>query len=53
MINDHRTFRADWIPSGGKAQSGRGLGGISHTLEDLTHDKLVMIHSARLLSLSR
>ena len=40
MINDHTAFRVDWMPFGGRDASGLGMGGISHSLEELTREKL-------------
>jgi acyl-CoA reductase-like NAD-dependent aldehyde dehydrogenase len=43
MINDHTAFRVDWMPFGGKDQSGIGIGGIPYTMEDMTTEKLMII----------
>ena len=43
MINDHTAFRVDWMPFGGRKVSGLGLGGIPHTLEEMTAEKLVVL----------
>jgi acyl-CoA reductase-like NAD-dependent aldehyde dehydrogenase len=48
MINDHCAFRVDWMPFGGHRQSGLGVGGIGHTMRDLTLERLVVFRSARL-----
>ena len=43
MINDHTAFRVDWMPFAGRRQSGYGTGGIGHTMEDMTQDKMAVI----------
>ena len=48
MINDHSAFRVDWMPFAGLAQSGYGVGGISHTWEEMSINKLSIIHSPSL-----
>jgi acyl-CoA reductase-like NAD-dependent aldehyde dehydrogenase len=45
MINDHTAFRTDWMPFGGKELSGMGYGGIKYTMQDYTHQKLVVVKS--------
>ncbi len=42
MVNDHTAFRADWMPFGGRRASGLGLGGIGHTMQDMTQIKLIV-----------
>lgn len=42
MVNDHTAFRADWMPFGGRRASGLGVGGIGHTMQELTQIKLVV-----------
>ena len=42
MVNDHTAFRADWMPFGGRKESGLGLGGIGYTMQDLTQIKLIV-----------
>ncbi|UXP33791.1 aldehyde dehydrogenase family protein [Reichenbachiella agarivorans] len=46
MVNDHTAFRVDWMPFGGRDQSGLGLGSIPHTMLDMTREKLMVIKSA-------
>ena len=46
MVNDHTAFRVDWMPFGGREQSGLGMGGIPETIRDLSVEKLVVIRSA-------
>lgn len=43
MVNDHTAFRVDWMPFAGRRQSGYGVGGIGHTMHDMTHDKMAVI----------
>ncbi len=48
MVNDHSAFRVDWMPFGGHRQSGLGLGGIGHTMRDMTLERMVVFRSAAL-----
>ncbi|MGI9018248.1 MAG: aldehyde dehydrogenase family protein [Euzebya sp.] len=43
MVNDHTAFRVDWMPFGGRGVSGLGLGGIPHTLDEMTAEKLIVL----------
>jgi acyl-CoA reductase-like NAD-dependent aldehyde dehydrogenase len=43
MVNDSTAFRVDWMPFGGRGPSGLGLGGIPHTLEDMTRPKMLVL----------
>lgn len=45
MINDHTAFRTDWMPFGGRQESGMGIGGINYTIEDLTYYKLLVFRN--------
>lgn len=45
MVNDHSAFRVDWMPFGGHRQSGLGMGGIGHTMRDMTLERMVVFHS--------
>jgi acyl-CoA reductase-like NAD-dependent aldehyde dehydrogenase len=45
MVNDHTAFRADWMPFGGRDASGEGLGGIPHSMHDMTREKMMVIKS--------
>lgn len=45
MINDHTAFRVDWMPFGGRDESGIGMGGISYTMQEMTREKLLVINS--------
>ena len=44
MINDHTAFRVDWMPFGGRRESGLGMGGMPYTVEDLTQSKMVVMN---------
>ena len=48
MVNDHTAFRTDWMPFGGYKSSGLGVGGIGHSLKDMSVEKLVVIQSSHL-----
>ena len=48
MVNDHPAFRVDWMPFAGLRESGLGVGGIPHTMEDMQIKKLVVIRSKEL-----
>ncbi len=43
MVNDHTAFRVDWMPFGGYKTSGLGVGGIGHTITDMTIEKMFVI----------
>jgi acyl-CoA reductase-like NAD-dependent aldehyde dehydrogenase len=45
MINDHTAFRQDGMPFAGLRQSGLGVGGIGHTIDDLQIEKLLVLKS--------
>lgn len=45
MVNDHSAFRVDWMPFGGHRLSGLGMGGIGHTIRDMTLERMVVFHS--------
>ena len=44
MINDHTAFRADWMPFGGRNESGLGLGGIPQSMHEMTSEKMILIN---------
>ncbi|MFM2417382.1 MAG: hypothetical protein RL385_2105, partial [Pseudomonadota bacterium] len=46
LINDHTAFRVDWMPFGGRRQSGYGIGGIGYTMHDMTQHKLIVLRHA-------
>lgn len=43
MINDHTAFRVDWMPFGGRGPSGLGMGGMSHTVHEMTRPKMIVL----------
>jgi len=43
MVNDHTAFRVDWMPFGGRMQSGLGMGGIPMSMEDMTVEKMFVV----------
>jgi acyl-CoA reductase-like NAD-dependent aldehyde dehydrogenase len=46
MVNDHTAFRVDWMPFGGHRQSGLGLGGIGHSMRDMTIERMTVFKSS-------
>lgn len=48
MINDHTAFRVDWMPFGGRDESGIGVGGIPYSIKEMTREKLIVIKSDEL-----
>ncbi|MGB3466683.1 MAG: aldehyde dehydrogenase family protein, partial [Cyclobacteriaceae bacterium] len=48
MVNDHTAFRVDWMPFGGRNESGMGLGGIRYSMHDMSREKLIVIKSKNL-----
>lgn len=44
MINDHTAFRVDHMPFAGLRSSGLGVGGITHTIEDMQIEKMLVIN---------
>ena len=45
MINDHTAFRVDWMPFAGRKASGLGVGGILHSMIEMTEEKLIVFRS--------
>lgn len=45
MVNDHTAFRVDWMPFGGAKISGLGMGGIPHSMDDMSVEKMMVIKS--------
>jgi acyl-CoA reductase-like NAD-dependent aldehyde dehydrogenase len=43
MVNDHTAFRVDWMPFGGRMESGLGMGGIPRSMEDMTAEKMFVV----------
>lgn len=48
MVNDHTAFRVDGMPFAGLRESGLGVGGIPHTIADMSIEKMLVIKSAAL-----
>jgi len=48
MVNDHTAFRVDWMPFGGAKISGLGMGGIPHSMDDMSVEKMMVIKSPAL-----
>jgi acyl-CoA reductase-like NAD-dependent aldehyde dehydrogenase len=49
MINDHTAFRVDWMPFGGRDESGIGTGGIPYSMNEMTREKMIVMRSRGLL----
>ena len=45
MVNDHTAFRVDWMPFGGRDDSGIGIGGIPYSMHEMTREKLMVFKS--------
>lgn len=45
MVNDHTAFRVDWMPFGGRGESGMGTGGIGPAMHEMTTEKLIVLRS--------
>jgi acyl-CoA reductase-like NAD-dependent aldehyde dehydrogenase len=48
MVNDHTAFRVDGMPFAGLRHSGLGVGGIPHTMHEMSIEKMMVIHSPAL-----
>jgi len=48
MVNDHTAFRVDWMPFGGAKASGLGMGGIHHSMVEMSKEKLMVLKSPAL-----
>lgn len=46
MVNDHTAFRVDWMPFGGHRDSGLNLGGIEHSMRDMTIERMIVFRRA-------
>jgi acyl-CoA reductase-like NAD-dependent aldehyde dehydrogenase len=44
MVNDSTAFRVDWMPFGGRNQSGLGMGGVKYSIEEMTQLKLIVLN---------
>jgi acyl-CoA reductase-like NAD-dependent aldehyde dehydrogenase len=49
MINDHTAFRVDWMPFGGRDESGIGMGGIPYSMKEMTREKMIVVKSGGML----
>ncbi len=47
MLNDHSAFRIDGMPFAGLRQSGLGVGGIPHTMEEMQTEKMLVLNSTQ------
>ncbi|MEC9344745.1 MAG: aldehyde dehydrogenase family protein [Pseudomonadota bacterium] len=45
MVNDHTAFRVDWMPFAGLRQSGHGVGGVPHSMHEMSVQKMTVINS--------
>ncbi|HEY4263293.1 MAG TPA: aldehyde dehydrogenase family protein [Schlesneria sp.] len=43
LLNDHTAFRTDWMPFGGRRQSGYGVGGIPSSMKEMSHEKMIVV----------
>lgn len=48
MVNDDTAFRIDGMPFAGLRQSGLGVGGIPHTIDEMQIEKMAVIYSPEL-----
>ncbi len=48
MVNDHTAFRVDWMPFGGRGESGVGMGGIPYSAREMSQEKLMVLKSNKL-----
>ena len=46
LINDHTAFRTDWMPFGGRGESGLGTGGHPYSVRELAPETLVVFNGA-------
>ena len=42
MVNEHSAFRVDWMPFAGRKSSGLGVGGIPHSIEEMSQSKMAV-----------
>ena len=45
MVNDHTAFRVDWMPFAGLKLSGHGVGGVPHSMHEMSVRKMTVINS--------
>ncbi|MCB0311364.1 MAG: aldehyde dehydrogenase family protein, partial [Bdellovibrionales bacterium] len=43
MVNNPTAFRVDWMPFGGSKRSGLGLGGVRHSMHEMSEERLVVM----------
>ena len=43
MVNENSAFRVDWMPFAGRKRSGLGIGGIAHTLNEMSQSKMAVL----------
>ena len=48
MVNEHTAFRVDGMPFAGLRESGLGVGGIPHTIDEMQIEKMLLIRSPEL-----
>ncbi len=48
MVNEHTAFRIDGMPFAGLRQSGLGVGGVGHTIDDMQISKMLVISDPEL-----
>jgi len=46
MVNEHTAFRVDWMPFGGRMNSGLGMGGIPQSMTDMTAEKMFVLRTS-------
>ena len=51
MVNDHTAFRTDWMPFAGLGPSGHGVGGMPHTVHEMSIEKMLVVNSPALSGL--
>ena len=51
MVNDHTAFRTDWMPFAGLGPSGHGVGGMPHTIHEMSVEKMLVMNSPELAGL--
>ena len=39
-------FRVDWMPFGGRDESGLGMGGIQYSMEEMSREKMMIFKSS-------
>jgi acyl-CoA reductase-like NAD-dependent aldehyde dehydrogenase len=49
MVNEATVFRTDWMPFAGWGQSSLGVGGIGHTMLEMTREKMIVLKRPTLI----